>query len=76
MFVFLKCKPGTEFKIKSELEKIPYVTRVAITMGEYDLIVHLTADTAEKLQKVFLSKIKGLEDTGQKIILSGSLTPY
>lgn len=76
MFVFIKCKPGKEFMVKNELQKIPYVTRVGVTMGEYDLIVQLTADTTEKLQNIFLTKIKGLGNTNQKILLSGTITPY
>ena len=43
---------GTEHEVAKELRKMPGVTEVGVTYGEYDLIVKIVADNMAVLDKI------------------------
>lgn len=69
MFILIKCKPGKETNVKDELKKIPYLSRLELITGDYDIIAQLTSDSSQKLQNVYLTKIRTIPDLIQTLVL-------
>lgn len=57
-YVLMSCKMGSEKAVISELKSIENVKEVHGTLGLYDIIAKLEADSDEKLSKPLLKKLE------------------
>lgn len=59
-------------EVTSAISKIPEVTYCAILSGEFDLMVHIEADTQERINEIWtsLANLQGVSDTRTSFQLS------
>jgi DNA-binding Lrp family transcriptional regulator len=57
-FVFINTEIGAEDEVMDALIKLPEVKEAMIVYGPYDLVVKVSADTAENLRKLITEKIR------------------
>jgi len=57
-FVFINTEIGAEDEVMEALIKLPEVKEAMIVYGPYDVVVKITADTAENLRKLISEKIR------------------
>ncbi len=69
-FVLMGCKLGTEKSIISELKSIENVKEVHGTLGLYDIIVKIEADSDEKIKKTITEKIRKVGNIGSTMTLN------
>ena len=69
-FVLMGCKLGTEKSIISELKSIENVKEVHGTLGLYDIIAKLEADSDEKIKNTITEKIRKVGNIGSTMTLT------
>jgi len=57
-FVFINTEIGAEDEVMEALIKLPEVKEAMIVYGPYDVVVRISADTAENLRKLISEKIR------------------
>lgn len=57
-FVFINTEIGAEDEVMETLIKLPEVKEAMIVYGPYDVVVRISADTAENLRKLISEKIR------------------
>ena len=67
--VLLCVIPGSEYRIKDELQKVDGVTNSRITFGEYDLFVELTTDNIKDLGRLVSRQIRTITGVTKSITL-------
>lgn len=66
----MSCKLGTEKSVISELRSIENVKEVHGTLGLYDIIAKLEADSDEKIKKSVTEKIRKVRNIGSTMTLT------
>ena len=69
-YVLMSCKLGTEKSVISELKSIENVKEVHGTLGLYDIIAKLEADSDEKIKKTITEEIRKVENIGSTMTLT------
>jgi len=69
-FVLMSSKLGSEKSIISELKSIENVREVHGTLGLYDIIAKLEADSDEKIKNTITEKIRKVENIGSTMTLT------
>ena len=69
-FVLMSSKLGSEKSIISELKSIENVKEVHGTLGLYDIITTLEADTEEKIKNTITEKIRKVGNVGSTMTLT------
>lgn len=69
-YVMVKIEPGTNAKVLEELEGKPGIIDVKEAYGEYDIIIHIEAESNEELRKKVygMRNIKEIRDTTTMIV--------
>ena len=61
-YVLIMCELGCEIVVMDELRTLNQVTEVNRAYGSsYDMIVRISADTTDKLNRIISSKIRRIE---------------
>ena len=60
-YILIKSDLGAEQKVIEELQKLPQVIRIDRTFGDYDLVVKVEAEHAEKIREVISWNVKKIE---------------
>lgn len=68
-YVLMSCKMGTEKAVISELKSIENVKEVHGTLGLYDIIAKLEADSDEKIKQTITEKIRKMDKIGSTMTL-------
>ena len=68
-YILLSCEVGTEHDLAKQLSTIDEIKNVMITYGEYDVVVEVETENAEKIDKLITSKIRKLEKIRTTITL-------
>lgn len=74
-YILLLVHSGHEHLVKDEIEKLDFINSCRITFGEYDLVVHVSIPSVEKLGKTVSKNIRmidGIKKTAT-LIVSDSL---
>lgn len=69
-YVLISCKLGSEKSVISELKNIENVKEVHGTLGLYDIVAKLEADSEEKLAKTITEKIRKVDKIGSTMTLT------
>ncbi len=69
-YVLMGCKLGSEKSIISELKNIENVKEVHGTLGLYDIIAKLEADSVDKLTQTITEKIRNVGNIGSTMTLT------
>ena len=69
-YVLMGCKLGSEKSIISELKNIENVKEVHGTLGLYDIIAKLEADSEENLKNTVTEKIRKVDKIGSTMTLT------
>ena len=69
-YVLMSCKLGSEKEIISELKNIENVKEVHGTLGLYDIIAKLEADSADALTQTVTEKIRNVENISSTMTLT------
>lgn len=68
-YVLMSCKMGSEKAVISELKSIENVKEVHGTLGLYDIIAKLEADSDEKIKQTITEKIRKMDRIGSTMTL-------
>ena len=68
-YVLMSCKMGSEKAVISELKSIENVKEVHGTLGLYDIIAKLEADSDEKIKQTITEKIRKMDKIGSTMTL-------
>ena len=68
-YVLMSCKMGSEKSVISELKSIENVKEVHGTLGLYDIIAKLEADSDEKIKQTITEKIRKMDKIGSTMTL-------
>jgi DNA-binding Lrp family transcriptional regulator len=61
-YVLILCEPGCEIVVMDEIRTLKHVTELDRVYGSsYDIIIKISADTADKLNDIISSKIRRIE---------------
>lgn len=66
----MSCKLGTESSIIAELKSLENIKEVHGTLGLYDIIAKLEADSDEKIKKTITEKIRKMDNIGSTMTLT------
>jgi len=61
-YVLIKVKPGSDAKIKEEMEKWEEVKKVDIIYGEWDLIAQVEVDRFEKITEIVIKRLRRMPE--------------
>ena len=67
-YVLMSCNLGYEKPLISELKSIENVKEVHGTLGLYDIIAKLEADSDEKIKQTITEKIRKVEKIGNGLL--------
>jgi DNA-binding Lrp family transcriptional regulator len=70
VFVLIKTKPGTEFRILKKLENEPEIEEVYPIFGEYDFLVKILAKDIDTIGYLIINKIRMISGVLDTITLS------
>jgi DNA-binding Lrp family transcriptional regulator len=68
-YVLMSCKMGAEKEVISKLKSIENVKEVHGTLGLYDIIAKLEADSDEKIKNTITEKIRKMDKIGSTMTL-------
>jgi DNA-binding Lrp family transcriptional regulator len=68
-FVLVNCRFPFDARVLDEISKMPSVTNVYRTSGLYDLIVRVTVDTQDQLQRLISGDISRVRDVNSTITM-------
>jgi len=68
-YVLMSCKMGSEKSVISELRTIENVKEVHGTLGLYDIIAKIEADSDEKIKQTITEKIRKMDKIGSTMTL-------
>ena len=74
-YILLLVHSGHEFQVKADIDKLDFINSCRITFGEYDLVIHVTIPSVEKLGSIVsknIRMIEGIKKTAT-LIVSDSL---
>lgn len=68
--ILIKCDSGTEKPIIEKLSGIPEIKHVCLTVGNYDVLIKVEADSREDIRRIILWKINKIKN------INGIVTLY
>jgi len=69
-YILISCEIGTENGLLRLIKEISEVKNVMITYGDYDIVVEVETDTAEKMDELIISRMRKLEKIRSTITLN------
>ena len=72
-YVLLKCNPGSENQIISEVKKIPEVVEINGIWGKYDIFVKVAANQPARIERIVgeIRSCKGITSSDTMHVLYG-----
>ena len=68
-YVLVTLNPGTEDGILKKISHLDEVKRVSMMYGEYDALLHISANTLDQLNTFLTDKLRSLPDIFQTATL-------
>ena len=69
-YVLIKTLPGREREVLHYLDENLKTRHKELVFGGYDIILRLSADTSEEIQKVILEKVKSCREVTGVLVLT------
>jgi DNA-binding Lrp family transcriptional regulator len=60
--VLIKCDSGAEKTIVEKLRTIPEIKHICLTVGNYDILIKIEADSREDLRRIIIWKINKIKN--------------
>jgi hypothetical protein len=69
-YVLIKTLPGKEREVLAHLDEYLTTKHKEIVFGGYDIVVRMSADSTDEIQKVVIEKIKSYRDVMAVLVLT------
>ena len=69
-YVLIKTLPGKEREVIAHLDEHLKTNHKEIVFGGYDIVVRMSADSTEEIQKIVIEKIKSFRDVMAVLVLT------
>jgi len=60
--VLISTELATEYKVRQELRKLPYVREASVVAGVYDIVARVEAETMDELKEIIFYKLRKVEN--------------
>jgi DNA-binding Lrp family transcriptional regulator len=69
-YILIKTAPGKEKDVLNHLDQNLKTKHKELVFGGYDIVMRLSADSSEEIQKVVMEKVKSYKDVAGVLVLN------